>query len=327
MSRDVTVLITCYNEGAFIGGAVEAVLRQTAFARVAEIILIDNASSDGSARIVEALAASTPRAKAILIPQNRGPSGSRNAGLAAVKTPWAAFNDGDDYWADDKLARQLAAADRTGKDTALYYGDFVQFTDRPEAGEFIRTRRLNAAGGELLKRYFLFDGPIMPSTALVSMTASAAIGHFDESIPLFEDTDYCMRLAGAGARFEHVDGVHTYKRVRVGSLSSQISDWEGAMLKETRACVARHPELAPFAARRNSYRLAKIADSQFAAGADRSGWRALRAAFKINPFNPRIYLYGAIALAPARFRERMKLALRGLRRSIVSARATSPERA
>ncbi|MGE0046807.1 MAG: glycosyltransferase family 2 protein [Hyphomonadaceae bacterium] len=319
--RDVTVLITCYNEGAYVGGAVAAVLRQTASERIAEIILVDNASHDGSADVVAKLAAETPRAKAILIPKNRGPSGSRNAGLAEVKTPWVAFNDGDDYWADDKLERQLAAMARTGGETALYYGDFVQFTDDPAAGETIRTRALNGAGQDLLKRYFLFDGPIMPSTALVKMEASAAIGHFDEAIPLFEDTDYCMRLAGAGARFEHVGGVHTYKRVRAGSLSSQIHDWEGAMLKETRAVAARHPELAALAPRRNSFRMAKIADSHFAAGSDQTGWKALSAAWRANPLNPRVYLYGAIAIFPKGVRESIKLTLRRVRRAAMGRRA------
>lgn len=314
MPRDVTVLITCYNEGAYVGQAVSAVLRQTAADRIARIVLVDNASTDGSAQVISDIAARTERADAILIEKNCGPSGSRNTGLRTIETPWVAFNDGDDYWAEDKLERQLRAADATDGD--VYYGDFVQFTDDPAAGELIRTRRLNDAGASLLRRYFLFDAPMMPSTMLMKMSAARAIGFFDERIPLFEDTDFCMRLAGAGFRFQHVAGVHTYKRVRSNSLSSQIFDWEGAMLKETATVVARHPELALLAGRRNSFRLAKIADSHFAAGADETGWRAWRAAFSANPFNPRLYLYGAVALMPARRRQSVKLWLRGLRRAL-----------
>ncbi|MGE0828154.1 MAG: glycosyltransferase family 2 protein [Hyphomonadaceae bacterium] len=320
MGQDVTVLITCHNEGAYVGEAAEAVLAQTAFARIAKIIIVNDGSTDGSHDVLRALAARSDKIELCFQAPARGVSAARNLGLRRITTPWVAFCDGDDYWTADKLETQLSAA-ATHPDAALIYTNFIQFAGRPEDGAYIKARTLHARGEALLKDYFLFDAPVMPSTVLLRMDAAVAIDFFDERIKLFEDTDFVMRLAGAGFVFAHVTQALLYKRVRAGSLSSRIENWEGAMLQETAASVARHPRLRPLAARRDSYRLAKIAEAHFMAGEDEGGWRALRAAHRRNRINPRVYAYGAIASIPRESRHAAKSAVRGARRALTSRQA------
>ncbi|MGE0829694.1 MAG: hypothetical protein AB7O04_10125, partial [Hyphomonadaceae bacterium] len=217
-------------------------------------------------------------------------------------TEWVAYLDGDDYWVPEKLARQLALVDAADPKIDLVYSDLMQFSDKPENAIPVKCRSLNTAGEELLRLYFLYEAPIMPSTVLMRTAAARAIDYFNPDIRLFEETDFFMRLAGSGYRFAHQPEFLIYKRVRAGSLSSQIANWEEAMLRETRHSVRRYPQLAPFAARRDGYRLAKVADAYFSAGEDAKGWRHLRGAIIRNPLNPRAYFYGLTALVPRGWR-------------------------
>jgi glycosyltransferase involved in cell wall biosynthesis len=95
----------CYNHGRFVRESAAAVLGQT-FADL-ELIIVDDASSDDSVKVLRGLARDDARVKIIVHPQNRGPSASRNDGLRAATGEFVAFCDADDLWKPEKLARQI----------------------------------------------------------------------------------------------------------------------------------------------------------------------------------------------------------------------------
>ena len=77
-----------------------------------EIIVVDDASTDGTAAAVAALA--DRRITLIRHERNRGGSAARNTGIRAGSAAYVAFLDSDDEWMPTKLERQLEVFERSG---------------------------------------------------------------------------------------------------------------------------------------------------------------------------------------------------------------------
>jgi GT2 family glycosyltransferase len=68
------------------------------------VVVVDNASSDGSA---EAVTASHPQFELLRLPRNHG-AFARNLGVARLRTPFAAFSDDDSWWEPGSLGAASA---------------------------------------------------------------------------------------------------------------------------------------------------------------------------------------------------------------------------
>ena len=100
----ISVIIPVHNSAATIRQAIDSVLAQS---EKAEIYVIDDASTDEPER---ALLPYMEREDFHLIrnEDNLGVAKSRMKGVAAASTPYIAFLDADDWWAEGKLSRQLS---------------------------------------------------------------------------------------------------------------------------------------------------------------------------------------------------------------------------
>src|SRR4051812_4387160 len=103
----VTVLIPAYNEAASVGDTIESLLKQTV--APAEIIVIDDFSSDGTGDVARAYGVTVVRP-----PANTGSkAGAQNFALAQVTTEFTMAIDADTIVAPDSIERFLAVmADR-----------------------------------------------------------------------------------------------------------------------------------------------------------------------------------------------------------------------
>ncbi|MEQ1463675.1 glycosyltransferase family 2 protein, partial [Salmonella enterica] len=68
-------------------------------------ILVDDASTDGTAEAFARAAAADPRFRLVRLPARVGLGAARNAALALVETPFVAFLDADDVLLPDALER------------------------------------------------------------------------------------------------------------------------------------------------------------------------------------------------------------------------------
>lgn len=101
MQPAVSVIIPLYNTEAYVEEALRSVMGQTL--RRTEIIVVDDGSNDGSAAVVEALAAEDPRIR-LIRQANAGQAAARNTALDVARGAYVYFMDSDDWIEPDTLA-------------------------------------------------------------------------------------------------------------------------------------------------------------------------------------------------------------------------------
>ena len=100
----VSVIIPCYNQGRFLGEAVDSVIAQTHGAW--ECLIINDGSTDNTAEIAASYAGRDGRIRDLY--QHRPGLGSaRNRGLAESRGEYVQFLDADDILLPEKIERQL----------------------------------------------------------------------------------------------------------------------------------------------------------------------------------------------------------------------------
>jgi len=104
-SERVSVIMPVYNAEATLARAVASVQAQDY--PDWELLLIEDGSRDGSAKICASLAGADPRIHYLQQPQNGGAAAARNAGMARAQGRYLAFLDADDEWLPQKLSHQL----------------------------------------------------------------------------------------------------------------------------------------------------------------------------------------------------------------------------
>ncbi|MEP6898410.1 MAG: glycosyltransferase family 2 protein [Rhodanobacter sp.] len=108
----VSVVMPAHNAEQLITRPIESVLAQSY--RRLELIVIDDASRDGTLALVESLARGDERIRIVRLSPNGGVAAARNAGLAVARGSYIAFLDSDDWWHPRKLELQLALMQSSG---------------------------------------------------------------------------------------------------------------------------------------------------------------------------------------------------------------------
>ncbi|MDO5859585.1 glycosyltransferase [Methanobrevibacter sp.] len=101
----VSVIMPVYNRKDVVMNAIESVLNQS-YSNF-ELIIVDDASSDGSRELLEGL--KHDQIKVILSNRNGGSSKARNIGLKHAKGEYIAYLDSDNLWQKDYLAATIGA--------------------------------------------------------------------------------------------------------------------------------------------------------------------------------------------------------------------------
>ncbi|MET7917987.1 glycosyltransferase [Streptomyces avermitilis] len=111
----VTVVIPAYNAATTIGKALQSAVNQTY--ELVEVIVVDDASTDGTIEVVTNFAGNNPRVRVLRRKQNSGGVGApRNWGIAQAAGRWVMFLDADDELPPRACERLVASALETGSD-------------------------------------------------------------------------------------------------------------------------------------------------------------------------------------------------------------------
>ncbi len=104
MDPTLGVIVPAYNEAATLEAVLTRVLRQPS---VAQVVVVDDASTDGSFDIAERFR-SDPRVQVIRHDRNRGKGAALQTGLAAVSAPFVVIQDADLEYDPLDYARLMA---------------------------------------------------------------------------------------------------------------------------------------------------------------------------------------------------------------------------
>lgn len=321
MTPKVSAVIPAYNAMPDVLEAVDSVLAQTVPA--AEVIVVDDRSSDGTSDAVRARFGDRVR----LVRGTFGSaSASRNAGWRAATGEWVAFLDADDLWTADKLAvalRHLAAAPHAD----WYFSDgSVSWTDGREYASLLdlyvdlETPYCGKPVAELCEVNF-----ILTSSVVARRAALEALGGFDETLSHAEDVDLWIRLSRRGWATGSKDRLVHYRGRETG-LSAQAAKRNiGAATLFARMAVdpTLEPELRRGARRRVSLHEYKLAVAALREGRSGEARAHLARAWDFPAFTTPVLLGFATSLLPVGLVQR----LRG-RRSVgaVAAPMTAPRR-
>lgn len=147
MTPVVSVITPCYNGSAYITACIESVIAQTF--QNWEMIIVDDCSTDDSAKIVKAYEQQDSRIKYICTPAPSGsPSTPRNIGIEHSHGEYIAFLDCDDQWLSRKLEEQLRFAVDNGYE--FIYSDYEKVSHNgTRTQRTIRTRNKQSYGNAL----------------------------------------------------------------------------------------------------------------------------------------------------------------------------------
>ena len=213
MSLDVAVVIPAYNSARFLAETIASVREQTRPA--AELLVVDDGSSDGSAELVEKLGVRCIRR------ENGGPGAARNTGVRATESPLIAFLDADDLFLPQKLERQVSHM-QANDCVACGSDALLLCAGRDAPGE----ERKNGPGGVPSRLGFaelLRGNPLICSNMVVRRSAFEAVGGFDEDRDLIatEDYDLWLRLLAKGG-IDYIDEPLSVYRRGPWSLSDNV---------------------------------------------------------------------------------------------------------
>jgi glycosyltransferase involved in cell wall biosynthesis len=104
----LSTVIPVWNRRGLVGESIESALGQRA--GEVEVIVVDDASTDGTADEVERRFGSGVRL--LRMPERRGPAAARNAGVRAATGTFLAFLDSDDVWLPGKLDAELGVLEQ-----------------------------------------------------------------------------------------------------------------------------------------------------------------------------------------------------------------------
>jgi glycosyltransferase involved in cell wall biosynthesis len=188
----VSVVIPAKNVAAYVGETLASALAQS---EVAEVIVVDDGSTDDTVAIVRAIR--DPRLR-LMSNDSAGVSAARNLGARHASGQWLLFLDADDRLRAGAVAALLATA-RAAPGAVLVYGDYNTIdSEGRQIGrrDLLKARR--KPSGDVLARLasgnFIVNGGI----ALARAEAFHAIGGFDTSLRYCEDWHCWCRLAAIG---------------------------------------------------------------------------------------------------------------------------------
>jgi len=184
-SMHMSVVVTNYNYGRYLGRCLRSLLSQSAERDVFEIIVIDDASTDDSAVILKTFQDSI---QVKSNKRNMGLAYSSNVGILSARGRYVVRVDADDYVHRDFIKSLLLGYELFGAETEAISTDYQIVT--PE--------------GKIIEYGHSMEKPIACAIAF-KMDALETLGFYNESLRINEEIDLRKRFEEKGFRVRNIN--------------------------------------------------------------------------------------------------------------------------
>ena len=198
----ISVIVTNYNYGHYIGRCLRSLLSQSINREYYEIIVVDDASTDSSHKIYESF---NSEIKTIKIAENVGLAQASNIGIRSALGRYFVRVDADDYVHPNFLEILLVGFDLFGNEFEAISCDYLRVKQN----------------GELIDFCSQVKNPIACGVAF-KIDAFEFLGQYDETLKINEDSEFMQRFHKANFRCYYIN-VPLYRYVQHGlSLSNSV---------------------------------------------------------------------------------------------------------
>jgi hypothetical protein len=196
----ISVIIVTYQTADLIGACLDSVIRQTGHHR--EIIVVDNASTDGTANLI---AADYPAVHLIVNTENLGFAAANNQALSHCRGRYLLFLNPDTVLQEGCLTAAVAYMD-AHPEVGLAGLEVLNSDGTKQDSVSLRYLNQRYTSGELTGLPGTIAA-VLGAAMIAPRTAITAVGGFDADFFLYgEDEDLCLRLRRRGYQIGYITG-------------------------------------------------------------------------------------------------------------------------
>jgi len=228
----VTVVLTAYNQEKYIGETLRSISQQTY--PYVELIVIDNASTDGTLGVIEEVEHASESFCLIRNSRNLGLCKAFNQGLAMARGKYIIDLSGDDVFLPERIERQVDAFEKLDESYGVIFsnaghidakGSFIKdHYETDTAGKAVQNIPFGDVYKHILQKYFICTPTMMIRTRVLR-----EMNGYDETLA-FEDFDFWVR-SSVKYNYYYQDEVLTLKRNAPGSLGTRVYKKKSGMLE------------------------------------------------------------------------------------------------
>jgi len=181
---DITVVVTNYNYGRYLGRCIRSLISQDLDQKSYEIIVVDDGSTDDSLEHLQVYSADV---RIIALNENFGLSHAANTGMRAAKSRYVVRVDSDDFVHRSFLSTLLLGFELHGKDYEAISCDYIKVTPSGEAMAYGEAESQPIACGIAFKADIL-----------------EVLGYYNKNLRINEEIDLRTRFSAEGFRIKNI---------------------------------------------------------------------------------------------------------------------------
>jgi glycosyltransferase involved in cell wall biosynthesis len=236
----VTVICLCYNQERFVAEALFSVMNQTYEA--IELIVVDDASTDGSVAIIDECLKEHPQVKFMVNKSNLGNCRSFNQALSLASGKYIIDLAADDVLLDTRIEKQVSLFESLDSSYGVIFSNAAYINEQSvvvshhyqtdSKGRAKKSVPFGDVYEQVLQQYF-----ICTPTMMMCKSVLAELCGYDETLS-YEDFDFWVR-SSRKYKYAYQDEILTFKRKVKGSLSTKFYQLRQNKLLDSTLIICR----------------------------------------------------------------------------------------